>query len=182
MELDALKSTWNNIENPVKTPEEIQQMLIENNHPVLKEIRKQLLIEVIGWSAFLMVYYTMFDGDQKPLLINILLVVSVAAALVHNLTGYRLSSHLVAGTSIRASLQHYLVKVRTYAVISVISRVLLMAGFLLFFTYNISFDTGKYLMLSGAIALFAFQLILLCRIWLRRLRRLSNTLAAFLQP
>ncbi len=180
MELDALKSTWKNIEAPLKTPEEIQQMLKENNHPVLKQIRKQLGIEVIGWSAFLMAYYTMFDGDQKPLLINILLVVSVASALIHNLTGYGLSRHLVAGTSVRASLQRYLMIVRTYAVISVISRVVLMAGFLLFFSYNISFNTGKSLMLSAAIILFALQLIVLCRIWLGRLRRLNNSLSAFL--
>lgn len=180
MELDALKSTWNNIEGPVKTPEEIQQMLKENNHPVLKGIRKQLLIEVIGWSAFLTVYYTMFDGDQKPLLINILLVVSVASALVHNLTGYGLSKYLVTGTSVIASLQHYLAKVKTYAVISVISRVLLMAGFLLFFTYNISFNTGKYLALSIAIILFSLQLMLLYRIWLLRLKKLNTTLTAFL--
>lgn len=180
MELDALKSAWKNIESPVKTPEEIQQMLKENNHPVLKGIRKQLLIELIVWSAFLMVYYTMFDGDQKPLLINILLVVSVGSALVHNLTGYGLSKYLVAGTSVRASLQHYLLKVKTYAVISVISRILLMAGFLLFFSYNISFNTSKYLALSIAILLFILQLILLCRIWLQRLKRLNTTLTAFL--
>ena len=182
MELDALKSTWNKIESPVKTPEEIQQMLKENNHPVLKGIRKQLLIEVIGWSAFLMVYYSMFDGDQKPLLINLLLVVSVGSALIHNLTGYGLSKYLVSGISVRASLQRYLLKVKTYAVISVISRILLMTGFLLFFTYNISFNAGKYLALSIGILLFILQLILLCRIWLRRLQRLNTTLAAFLQP
>jgi hypothetical protein len=179
MELDELKSAWNTLATPAKAEEEILSMLKENNHPVLKGIRKQLLIEVIGWSAFLLAYYTMFDGDQKPLLINMALVIAVLFSLLHNLTGYGLAKHLISGTSIRESLQHYLSKVKTYATIAVVSRAFLCAGFLLFFTYNISFTSSKYFMLGVAIVIFIGQLMLLTRIWLTRLKRLKASLADF---
>lgn len=178
MELDALKSTWNKVDSPIKTPEEIQQMLRENNHPVLKGIRKQLWIEIMGWSAFLLIYYTMFDGDQKPFFVNILLVVSVLFALVHNLTGYELAKHLSFGTSVKASLQHYLSKVKTYARISIASRVLLVAGFLLFFTYNISFSLTKYISMALVLVAFIIQLIVLFRMWQSRLKKLKASIVA----
>nr|WP_121269502.1 hypothetical protein [Pedobacter schmidteae] len=176
MELDALKSVWNKVDAPTKTSEEIRQMLKENNHPVLKEIRKQLWIEIMGWSAFLLVYYTMFDGDQKPFFINVLLVISVLFALVHNLTGYELAKHLSFGTSVKASLLHYLSKVKTYARISIASRVLLVAGFLLFFTYNISFSPTKYISMALVLAAFMIQLIVLFRMWQNRLKKLKASI------
>ena len=180
MELNELKSAWNTLATPAKAEKEILSMLKENNHPVLKGIRNQLLIEIIGWSAFLLAYYTMFDGDQKPLLINLVLVVAMLFSLAHNLTGYGLAKYLMTGTSIRESLQHYLSKVKTYATISVVSRGFLWAGFLLFFTYNISFTSSKYFMLGVAIVIFLGQLTLLTRIWLTRLKRLGAALEAFI--
>lgn len=179
MELDALKSAWKNIEAPDKTSEEIQLMLKENNHPVIRGVRKQLLIEILGWSAFLLVYYTMFDGDRKPLVINLGLVIPILFSLAHNLTGYGLAKHFIPGTSIKESLQYYLSKVKMYAIISVVSRVFLWVGFLLFFTYNIRFTSSKYLILGIAIAIFLGQLTLLSRVWLTRLKKLKASLADF---
>lgn len=180
MELDTLKTAWNTVERPIKSAEEIQKMLKENNHPVLKGIRRQLLIEVICWTLFLLWYYTMFDGDQKPLFINIVLVICVGIALVHNFIGYGLSKYLITGTSVVISLEHYLKRVKLYALTSIFLRVLLMSGFLLFFMYNIIFNSAKYLSLSVVLVLFSIQLILLGRIWMLRLKKLKRTLASFL--
>ena len=94
MELTELKQVWDTVEIPVKSTDDIKLMLSENNHPVLKKIRKQLTIEIIGWSVFLICYYSMFDGDHKPIWINIILVVSVLLPLIHNLLGYRLAKYL----------------------------------------------------------------------------------------
>lgn len=180
MELNELKTAWNKVNGPIKTSEEIQQMLKENNHPVLKEIRKQLLIEIILWSAFLMVFYNWFDGDKKPLFINIVLIIGVITALAHNLMGYNLSKYLDAGNTLQASMQYYIVKVRTYMITSVILRIPLMSGFLLFFTFNISFNYEKYILLALLVAFFSLQLYFLCRIWSRRLKKLKSTLSEFL--
>jgi hypothetical protein len=172
MELDELKSAWKNIEIPAKTTEEIQLMLLENKHPVLKKIRMQLTVEIIIWSIFLFCYYTMFDGDKKPVIINIILISGIFLSLVHNLMGYRSTKYLVNGITIKESLESYLSGVKRYAIVSVLSRVLLMIGFILFFTYGIHFNAGKYVSLAVIILIFLIHLLLLYRLWAGRLKSL----------
>lgn len=179
METDQLKLAWDAIQIPVKTNKELNSMLVESKHPVLKDIRKQLTIEIIGWSAFLLCYYTMFDGDQKPVAINILLVASMLFALIHNILGYNFSKYLINGGTIKSSLQKYLSKVKVYAVVSISSRVLLITGFLTFFTYNINFTTSKYVLLSGVIVVSLVQLGWLFRLWTKRLKALGDTIKEF---
>jgi hypothetical protein len=179
MELDQLKSTWNKAETPAKTNEELKAMLLESQHPVLKGIRKQFVIEITGWSAFLICYYTMFDGDQKPLLVNLILVVAVLCSLIHNLSGYSFSRYLIDGSNIKASLESYFSKIKTFAVVSVCTRLLFMAGFLLFFTYNIQFNATKYLLLAAVAVVFLAQLLWLGRLWAKRLQTLHRTIGTF---
>jgi hypothetical protein len=180
MELDQLKSTWNISEVPAKTTEELKRMLLESKHPVLKEIRKQFVIEIAGWSVFLLCYYTMFDGDQKPLWVNFVLVITMLSSLLHNLSGYSFSRFLPGGNSIKASLDRYLKKIRTYASISIFSRIFLMTGFMLFFTFNIQFTTTKYLLLVAIALVFALQLLWLSRLWVKRISALRNAINNFL--
>jgi hypothetical protein len=170
MEIDELKSVWKNIETPAKTTEEIQLMLLENKHPILKKIRKQLTLEIIIWSVFLFCYYNIFDGDKKPMAINIILISGFLLSLVHNLMGYRSTKYLLNGSTIKESLENYLSGVKSYAIISILSRVLLMTGFILFFTYGIHFNAGKYLSLAVIILIFLIQLFLLYRLWAGRLK------------
>lgn len=179
MELEDLKSSWNNLETPVKTPEEIKKMLLENNHPVLKGIRRQLALEIAGWSLFLICYYTMFDGDLKPLIINIILVLCALLPLIHNLMGYRFAKYLLKGTTIRQSIENYFSKVKKYALISILTRVLYASGLLLFLLYNIQFTTGKYFLLGGTVLFFGIQLYFLYLLWRRRLGQLERALTNF---
>ena len=78
MEDDKLKSIWNSVPTAQKSNTELTEMLKERNHPVLKAIKKQALFELAAFSIFLFCYYSMFDGTEKPLLINFLLVFSSA--------------------------------------------------------------------------------------------------------
>ncbi|HKG07734.1 MAG TPA: hypothetical protein VKB19_14790 [Pedobacter sp.] len=176
MELDQLKSEWNKAETPVKTNEQLKAMLSESKHPVLKEIRRQIIIEVTGWTAFLLCYYTMFDGHQKPLFINLILVGALLCALIHNLSGYSFSRHLIDGGNIRTALEHYLSRIKNYALVSVLTRLLFMAGFITFFTYNIQFNTFKYAMLGVFGLIIIGQLIWLSRVWSGRLKKLQLVL------
>lgn len=179
MEFNELKATWNAVRTPTISTTEIQAMLSENRHPVLKGIRKQLTIEIIGWCMFLSGYYTLFDGNLKPLWINILLVLSVLLPLIHNLMGYRFAKYLVHGTNIHESLKNYLSKVKIYAIISIISRQIYLAGLLLFFTYGLNFNTSKYVLLAVIGLIFLIQLLLSVRIWANRLKNLGNAIAIF---
>jgi hypothetical protein len=179
MELEALKSAWNSVEAPPRSSSEIKLMLSENNHPVLKGIRRQLTIEITLLTIFLICYYTMFDGQLKPLLINAVLIATVLAYIIHNLVGYRFAKHLDDGSSIKESLSIYLSKIKKYAVVSIMLRLLFAAGLLIFFTYNINFNPGKYLSLALLIGIFTIQVIILYKLWAKRVTQLKNAIEAF---
>lgn len=180
MELDQLKADWNSIAVPAKKTEEMQLMLRENRHPVLKGIRRQLTIEIVGWSVFLLCYYSMFDGQDKPWFVNLLLIASIFFAIVHNLIGYRFSKYLIKGADIKTSLENYLLKIKVYAFTSVAARIGFVAGFLLFFSYNISFNETKFYLMVVVLLGFLVQLTLLAILWNRRIRKLMAAVAAFL--
>lgn len=173
MEFNELKTAWNEVEIPAKTTEEIKLMLQENRHPVLKGIRKQVIMELIGWSVFLVCYYTMFDGGHKPLWVNALLVLSVLFPLIHNLMSYGFAKYLIKGNTIRESVSNYLSNVKMYAGVSVISRLVFASGLLLFLTYGIQFNEAKYISLGAIILLFLVQLGLLVNLWIKRLNKLN---------
>ncbi|WP_316819199.1 hypothetical protein [Pedobacter nyackensis] len=179
MEFNELKSTWNALKTPEVSTTEIQSMLSENRHPVLKDIRKQLTIEIIGWGIFLACYYSMFDGDKKPVWINVLLCLSILIPIIHNLMGYRFAKYLVQGTSIQESLKNYLSKVKVYAIVSVVSRQIYLLGLLFFFTYSINFNAGKYTLLGVIGLVFLIQFVIICRIWVKRLKSLGDSLKSF---
>lgn len=174
MELQELKSVWNRIETPAKTIEDLQLMLLENKHPVLKGIRKQITIEIFGWLVFILCYYTLFDGDRKPIWINTILIVSVLLPLLNNFMGYRFAKYLVKGATVSKSLAIYLAKLKTYAYVSVILRLVFVTGLVLFFTFGLNFNTGKYVSFALIILIFTVQLFLLYKLWVKRLNRLET--------
>jgi hypothetical protein len=66
-----------------------------------------------------------------------------------------------------------------YALVSVISRVLVAGCLLFFFTSIITFTVEKYWMLAAIIIVFIIQLVLLCTIWQKRIGRIKNALGSF---
>lgn len=179
MELHELKSVWKATQTPAVPTADLQHMLSENKHPVLKSIRKQITIEMVAWCIFLLCYYTMFDGDRKPSWINALLVLSVLLPLGHNVLGYRLAKHIVYENNLYDSLKKRLVKVRVYVILSIISRQVYLAGLLLFFTYGISFNNEKYIPAVMISLFFILQLWMSISMWNKRLRKLRDTIASF---
>lgn len=177
MEFDELKSMWGAIEHLPKADKEIREMLKENKHPVLKGIRKQFMIEIAAWIVFLMCYYTMFDGSTKPLLVNIVLIIAVMTPLIHNLYGYNFAKYLVDASTIKNSLEGYLHKMKIYMIRSIASRIIFLCGLMLFFSYNINFNTPKYfLLLAVTLLLILIQAFFLYKIWSKRIADLRKTL------
>ncbi|ODS86521.1 MAG: hypothetical protein ABS46_00870 [Cytophagaceae bacterium SCN 52-12] len=179
MENDALKSAWQHIRTPRKSSTDLKSAMEEGNHPVLKGIRRQLLFETIGFTLFLLVYYDFFDGDRKPLYANLLLAGAMLLVIGHNIAGYRLAGRGVKDSSIRRSLEERLSRIKTYAVISVTSRVLIMACVCIFFISVVTLDTQRYRLLALIAVVFAIQITLLSRLWRRRIRRLKEVIADF---
>lgn len=180
MEFNELRAIWNTIEPPSKTTDEIKEMLKENKHPVLKSIRKQFTIEIAGWIAFLIGYYTMFDGSTKPLLINVALIIAVITPLIHNMYGYNFAKYLVNASTIKNSLEGYLDKMKIYMIRSIVSRIIFLCGLMLFFSYNIKFSPQKcFLLATVALLLIVFQACFLYKIWMKRIVNLRKTLEGF---
>jgi hypothetical protein len=179
MEQDPLKAAWQGITDKSKTDVELKTMLQEKSHPVLKRIRKQLIIEAIAFAAFLLVYFDFFDGDRKPLYANVLLVMAVGFALIHNVIGYRFTRQPVKGDNLQQSLNNQLSTVKTYAIVSVLSRVLVAACLLIFFLSVVTFNAGKYWMLAVVVLIFMIQMALLSWLWIGRIRQIKGTAESF---
>ena len=175
MEQDALKSAWQGIVGIPKTNTEVKLMMQESAHPVLKRIRKQLIIETIAFTVFLFVYYDFFDGDRKPLYANVLLVAAVLFNIVHNIMGYVLTKSGVKGNNIKQLLEAHLSKMKVYAAVSVACRVLVAGCLLLFFALVITFNSNKYWILAVTILVFFMQIVLLSGIWANRIRQMKKT-------
>ncbi|WP_140485170.1 hypothetical protein [Flavobacterium sp. GSA192] len=179
MEIDDLKSDWNAVQSIPKSEETLLLMLQENKHPVLKSIRKQIVIEVMAWSLFLMVYYSMFDGATKPFWVNLVLISTLLMPILHSIYGYHYNKYLANGSNIKVALERLYYSLKKYALIAIISRIGFVCGLLLFFSYNIHFTTAKYFLLVFIIIVFLIQLLGLYRIWRKRLSMLKSVIVTF---
>jgi succinate dehydrogenase hydrophobic anchor subunit len=173
MELDNLKSAYQNAGKAMLSKENIQKMIVENNNPVAKSIKKQLLIETILWAIFLAVYYNIFDGHLKSPLWNILLVLSVIFILVHNALGFQIINHPINGETILESLKNYQNKIKNYAFVSIVTRVLAIAILLGYFISTIQFTKEKFISLGFIALIFPVQIYLLYRVWAKRKNRIN---------
>jgi hypothetical protein len=174
MEIENLKSTYQNAGKIALSKENIQKMVQENNHPVLKDIQTQLLIETVLWGVFLAVYYNIFDGHLKSPLWNMLLVVSVIFILAHNVLGFQIIGNPINGETILESLKNYQIKIKNYAVISIATRVLAIAILLGYFMSTIVLTPEKLLSVAFIALIIPIQIYLLHRVWAKRKSRINK--------
>lgn len=172
--MDALKTAWKGADNNTKSTQDLKGMLKENKHPVLKDIRKQMIIEIVAFSAFALVYYDFFDGHQKPLYANIILAGALLLAITHNVIGYLGAKHPVKGNNIKGSLEKYLADLKVFALLSILSRIGYAAGLLIFFTSVIAITDTKQWIIGGIIAVFVIQGGILVNLWLNRIRGIKT--------
>ena len=176
MEQDALFSAWQAADTAPKNNDALIAMLSEGQHPVLKHIRRQLIIETIAFTIFLFLYYNLFDGDRKPLYANLLIVAGMLLVITHNIIGYVFTKRSIKGNNIKQSLEHHLVALKKHAVLSIMCRALMAGCLLAFFASVISFTISKYWVLTAIVAILLVQLIALWGIWLKRIRKLKGVI------
>ena len=174
MDHNELISAWRSVKDPPRNNSELKLMIQEKRHPVLKRIRRQLFIEIIAFTAFLFVYYDFFDGNRKAVYINVLLASAILLVIIHNIIGYLMTKRPLNGNNIMQSLEDHLSKMKFYAVMSVVCRMLMAGCLLFFFTAEIVFNANKYWILIGIIILLMIQLALLSAIWLKRIRQIKE--------
>src|SRR5688572_22001918 len=124
MELNEMKSQWQNAGSSSKNEADLQKMTQIMHHPSLKKIKRKLIIESIGLVIFLFVYYDWFDGDKKPFIANMFLVGSLMLYILNDVIGFISVAKLVVGTSVRLSIQNYLKRIKRLFVFSMITSFL----------------------------------------------------------
>lgn len=174
MELDDLKSSFRNAGKGQLSRSSLEKMMLGHHHPVLKGIRRQLIIESVLWTLFLAVYYDFFDGHLKSPAWNMLLVLSVAGMLVHNVLGYRVSRNPIKADNILRSLEKYLNQIRKYSKVSIASRVLAIAMLFGYFISTIELTEEKYWSLGLLGLIFPVQAYLLNIVWSKRINTVNE--------
>lgn len=173
--MDPLKEAWKGAGTSTKSTADIKEMLKENKHPVLKKIRRQMIVEIVGFSIFGSVFYDFFDGHKKPLFAVIILVASLLLVISHNLFGYLNAKRSVKGNNLRVSLEKYQRELKTFALLSIISRVIYTAGLAIYFTWPAYMRLWPVLLL---LVLVALQVIIVARMWRKRIRAINTTVGS----
>ncbi|MBO9729435.1 MAG: hypothetical protein J7623_12435 [Chitinophaga sp.] len=174
--MDPLKSAWDNTPTPTRTTAEIQSIASKQASPVMRGIRKQLIIETLGYTAFLVVYYDFFDGNKKPFYLNVLLVAAIIFIVLYNLTGYWLAKNPATGQHLLEQLQRQAQQLKRYAVIAVSSRLLALGCIFAFFLAPIHWDNNKSIAMAAIVVLMGVQFFFLRKIWAGRIQRLNETI------
>lgn len=170
--MDPLKSAWDNAPTPDR---DISAIIGKHTSPVLKDIRKQVILEAIGYSIFLIVYYDFFDGDKKPYYLNLLLVVSVLCMLAQSVTGYVLARSPAVEYNLLESMRKKLYNIRKYALITIFTKILAFAGIFAFFLASIHWTQQKYLTLIPLVIIVGVQAYFQWKIWKGRIYRVKQT-------
>jgi len=180
MNQDALKSAWQSLP-PEKSNVSLKSIIRERHRPIMHRIRKQIIIETTAFVIFLFVFNDFFDGDQKPIYANWLLGSALAFAILNNLLWYKFTRFHPIGNNISELLQARIAAMKIYAWVSIGTRMFLATSLLLFFTSVIIFNTTKYWILGGIISAFIVQMLLLIRVWTRRINHLSKIYDSFIE-
>ena len=177
MELNDLKSGWQNAGGTLKSENELFRMT--KNHPSTKKIKFKLIAETIGLTFFLLVYYDWFDGDKKSFFVNALLVSSLLLYILNDVMGYLSIEKPVMGLNLKLSIQNYSKRIKQLATCSVIVSVLYSISFLFFFTSVIEFTREKSLMLLFLVIVLVQMMFFSFRIWSRWIKNLEKQLEDF---
>mgnify|MGYP006173917831 FL=1 len=179
MELNELKSGWQNAGGNYRTEADLERMTKLNQHPTLKRIRTKLIIETSMVSFFLVVYYDWFDGDQKPLYANLLLFTGALLYILNDVIGYISLAKPVMKENLRSSVQHLLTKVKRLSMLSLIVSFLYSACLLTFFLSVITFTKEKSFILLGMILVLVQVTHISYKVWRNWIAKLELQVTDF---
>lgn len=179
MELNDLKSGWQNTGGAFKSENDLQKMTKVTHHPTLKKIRTKLVFETIGLVLFLIVYYDGFDGDQKTFFVNALLISSLLLYILNDVIGYISIAKPIRGDNLKMSIRNYLMRIKRLSVFSLSISFLYGISLLVFFTSVINFTKEKNLILVGFIVALFLMTFLSLKIWTKWIKSLEQQVNDF---
>jgi len=180
MELEELKSDWQNAGIVYRSEDDLQKMTNIKNHPTLKRIRTKLIIETICYLLFLVLYYDLFDGEKRPVYANVLLVISLLLFIANDVIGYVSIEKRIAGLDLKNSLEKYLSKIRQLSTLSLICTFLYSISLLVYFSSVIHFTREKSFILLGILLLLTQLMYWSHRIWTKRIKNLELQVSDFM--
>ena len=179
MELNDLKSGWQNASSSSRTEADLQKMTQIMHNPSLKKIRRKLIVESIGLIIFLFIYYDWFDGDKKPLIANVFLVGSLLLYILNDVIGFISLTKLVLGASLRQSIQNYLKRIKRLFIFSMITSALYSITLIVFFASVIDLTEKKKMIMGGIVIVMTLMIILSAKIWNGRIGKLKQQIKDF---
>lgn len=179
MELNELKSGWKNVSGHLKTEEDLERMTKIVNHPVVKQIKIRLTIQISVLLAFLFVYYDWFDGDQKPVYANLALIVGLVLYILNDIVGYISLTKPVGAANLKQSVSAYLSRVKRLSFFSLVATLLYSSSIIVFFTSAIIFTKEKWLVLLFSTVIMVQLIIVSSKLWSRWIKKLNQHIADF---
>lgn len=174
MDLNQLKSTWQQSGGDPKSAEVIRLMAQLNHHPQLKQVRVKLIIEVVLLAAFLLVYHNIFDGGEKPFWINAVLIGSALLFIASDVVTFILLLHPIRGDNLKESLGRFKGRLKRMAVFSIVTSLVFGSALILFFTHGLEWNSLRYGMLAGMIATMLILIFYHFRSWKWRIGQITN--------
>ncbi|MBP2834336.1 hypothetical protein J8281_19315, partial [Aquimarina sp. U1-2] len=113
---------------------ELLMMTKIKNHPKIKKIKIKFLIEAVLLFIFSAVYYTGFDGADKPLWANVFLIVSAIGYIIARFVGWYVLQNPLKDDNLKKSLIHFQNKLNQVAFSILFSAFLFGSAFISFFT------------------------------------------------
>lgn len=179
MELNDLRSNWQNAGGTFKSETDLFNMTKITHHPSLKKIRIKLIVEAIFLLVFLVVYYDWFDGDEKPFYANAILVTGLLLYIANDIIGYISIARPISGLNLKISVTNYFIRIKRLAIFSLAFSFLYSISLIVFFTSVINFTKEKKILLLG-LAIILFQLMFWSfRVWTKRIKSLKQQVKDF---
>jgi cation transport ATPase len=179
MNIDDLKSDWHRVGNEPLSEKELAMMTRVRNHPSLRKLRIKFMTEIVALTALLFLFYDGFDGAEKPLSINILLITSIVLYIINNALGYSQIQNPSVKGNIREALAGQAHSLKRLAVLSLISSIVYAAALLFFLTYQTAFTQRKYIILSVLIIAFVLMFYYSWISWQRKIAHFRQLEADF---
>ncbi|OJV14495.1 MAG: hypothetical protein BGO21_17395 [Dyadobacter sp. 50-39] len=179
MNIDDLKSDWHRAGAETFSDKELAAMTRVRNHPTLRKLRIKFMTEIAALSALLLLFYDGFDGDRKPLAVNVVLMAGILLYIINNVLGYRhIQNPLVSG-NLRDAVAKQANALKRLAILSLASSVLYAAALLFFLTYQTAFNQRKYIILSALIITFFLAFYYAWISWQRKIAHFRQLEADF---
>ncbi|QCK14502.1 hypothetical protein [Mangrovivirga cuniculi] len=149
-------------------------MIKLKSHPQLNRLKIKFIIEIVAISLFVVLYYDAFDGHQKPLLLNAILIFFALAYIISDLAGmYNLYNPVQKGSLVQ-SLLTFSNKIRFFGLLNTISAFLFGLAVIGFFVYGIEITGTKTLLITGFFIFLVVMTFIGWRIWKRRIRSIES--------